>query len=216
MKIETLEVAGFIPALKGMRNPLNSWHKNDSSITNGKLVIGPNDMDRATKLVKAGPEHCKFLRQIQVWVDMDMPRYWWSEFDTYKFNTKNSCSTMHKLMGREILLDDFQYDVIDTAYFEYMVEKLNRCRKGYLDVRSIGGDQKGLNYWLMRAKRMLPESYLQLRTVNITYAELMNIYHQRKNHKMGDEWVKTFGAWCEELPYFKEMCILTMEKKEIK
>jgi len=219
VNIKTLEVAGLLPALKGMRNPKNSWHKSDiieSKTSPTGYFIGPNDKELAVRLVKAGPEHCKFLRQIQVWVDMDMPRYWWCEFDTYKFNTKNSCSTMHKLMSREIKLEDFQYDTIDIAYFEYTIDKLNRCRKGYNNVKSMGGDPKGLNYWRTRAKRILPESYLQLRTVNISYAELMNVYHQRKNHKMQDEWIKTFCKWCETLPYFKEFCIEPFEKKEKK
>ena len=118
MKIITKEVAGFIPALYGMRSPMNSWHLNDSKMYIGNEItgeecvyIGPNDMDLAKRLIKAGPEHCKFLRQIQVWADFDMPLYWWSEFDTYKFNTKNSCSTMHKLFNtkKEIELDDFIY-----------------------------------------------------------------------------------------------------------
>ena len=90
MKITTQEIAGFIPALHGMRSPMNSWHLNDSYIKNEKVFIGPNDMGLAKRLIKAGPEHCKFLRQIQVWADFDMPLYWWSEFDTYKFNTKTS------------------------------------------------------------------------------------------------------------------------------
>ena len=123
MKITNTEVYGFEASLRGMRNPMNSWHLQDTSANN----IGVNDMDLAKRLIKAGPEHCKFLRQIQVWADFDMPLYWWSEFDTYKFNTKNSCSTMHKLFNtkKEIELIERAGVIIEDK--EYTKEDLQRC-----------------------------------------------------------------------------------------
>ena len=198
MKITNVEVYGFIPALRGMRNPMNSWHLNDSKIDNKTITIGPNDLDLAKRLIKAGNEHCKFLRQIQVWADFDMPLYWWSEFDTYKFNTKNSCSTMHKLFNakKEIELDDFVYSKEDINTLNFIINELNSLRKRYLET-------KDFNY-VIRGKRLLPTSFKQKRTVNTNYAELINIYNQRKNHRLKEEWQDMFCKWCEELPYFKE------------
>lgn len=199
MNIKTKEVAGFIPALYGMRSPMNSWHLKDSYIENGKVIIGENDMDLAKRLIKAGPEHCKFLRQIQVWADFNMPLYWWSEFDTYKFNTKNSCSTMHKLFNakKEIEIDDFVYsNDVEKSLLSFSVRELNILRAEYLKTK---------NYNLViTGKRILPTSFKQLRTVNTNYAELINAYNQRKNHRLKAEWQDTFCKWCEGLPYFKE------------
>ena len=198
MKITNVEVYGFIPALRGMRSPMNSWHLNDSKIDNKTITIGPNDLDLAKRLIKAGNEHCKFLRQIQVWADFEMPLYWWSEFDTYKFNTKNSCSTMHKLFNakKEIELDDFVYSKEDINTLNFIIRELNSLRKRYLET-------KDFNY-VIRGKRLLPTSFKQKRTVNTNYAELINIYNQRKNHRLKEEWQDVFCKWCEELPYFKE------------
>ena len=198
MKITNTEVYGFIPALRGMRSPMNSWHLNDSKIDNKTITIGPNDLDLAKRLIKAGNEHCKFLRQIQVWADFEMPLYWWSEFDTYKFNTKNSCSTMHKLFNakKEIELDDFVYSKEDINTLNFIIRELNSLRKRYLET-------KDFNY-VIRGKRLLPTSFKQKRTVNTNYAELINIYNQRKNHRLKEEWQDVFCKWCEELPYFKE------------
>ena len=204
MKIETKEVAGFIPALYGMRSPMNSWHLQDTDKNNVghddmySISIGPNDLDLAKRLIKAGNEHCKFLRQIQVWADFEMPLYWWSEFDTYKFNTKNSCSTMHKLFNakKEIELDDFVYSKEDINTLNFIINELNSLRKRYLET-------KDFNY-VIRGKRLLPTSIKQKRTVNTNYAELINIYNQRKNHRLKEEWQDVFCKWCEELPYFKE------------
>jgi RNase P subunit RPR2 len=198
MKITNTEVYGFIPALRGMRSPMNSWHLNDSKIDNKTITIGPNDLDLAKRLIKAGNEHCKFLRQIQVWADFEMPLYWWSEFDTYKFNTKNSCSTMHRLFNakKEIELDDFVYSKEDINTLNFIIRELNSLRKRYLET-------KDFNY-VIRGKRLLPTSFKQKRTVNTNYAELINIYNQRKNHRLKEEWQDVFCKWCEELPYFKE------------
>ena len=214
MKITNTEVYGFEASLRGMRNPMNSWHLQDTKRMLGikgkyndfknndlsyeAIVIGPNDMDLAKRLIKAGNEHCKFLRQIQVWADFEMPLYWWSEFDTYKFNTKNSCSTMHKLFNakKEIELDDFVYSKEDVNTLNFIIRELNFLRKRYLET-------KDFNY-VIRGKRLLPTSFKQKRTVNTNYAELINIYNQRKNHRLKEEWQDVFCKWCEELPYFKE------------
>ena len=214
MKITNTEVYGFEASLRGMRNPMDSWHLQDTKRMLGikgkyndfknndlsyeAIVIGPNDIDLAKRLIKAGNEHCKFLRQIQVWADFEMPLYWWSEFDTYKFNTKNSCSTMHKLFNakKEIELDDFVYSKEDINTLNFIIKELNSLRKRYLET-------KDFNY-VIRGKRLLPTSFKQKRTVNTNYAELINIYNQRKNHRLKEEWQEVFCKWCEELPYFKE------------
>ena len=209
MKITNTEVYGFEASLRGMRNPMNSWHLQDSvpcanndycisSILWDATLIGEKDLDLAKRLIKAGNEHCKFLRQIQVWADFEMPLYWWSEFDTYKFNTKNSCSTMHKLFNakKEIELDDFVYSKEDINTLNFVIRELNSLRKRYLET-------KDFNY-VIRGKRLLPTSFKQKRTVNTNYAELINIYNQRKNHRLKEEWQDVFCKWCEELPYFKE------------
>lgn len=205
MKITNTEVHGFEAALRGMRNPMNSWHLQDSvpyycmpDILWDATLIGERDLDLAKRLIKAGNEHCKFLRQIQVWADFDMPLYWWSEFDTYKFNTKNSCSTMHKLFNakKEIELDDFVYSKEDINTLNFIISELNSLRQKYLET-------KDFNY-VIRGKRLLPTSFKQKRTVNTNYAELMNIYNQRKNHRLKEEWQDVFCKWCEELPYFKQ------------
>ena len=205
MKITNTEVYGFQASLRGMRNPMNSWHLQDSvpyycmpDILWDATLIGEKDLDLAKRLIKAGNEHCKFLRQIQVWADFEMPLYWWSEFDTYKFNTKNSCSTMHKLFNakKEIELDDFVYSKEDINTLNFIIRELNSLRKRYLET-------KDFNY-VIRGKRLLPTSFKQKRTVNTNYAELINIYNQRKNHRLKEEWQDVFCKWCEELPYFKE------------
>ena len=204
MKITNTEVYGFEASLRGMRNPMNSWHLQDTDKNNVghddmySITIGTNDLDLAKRLIKAGNEHCKFLRQIQVWADFEMPLYWWSEFDTYKFNTKNSCSTMHKLFNtkKEIELNDFVYSKEDINTLNFIIRELNSLRKRYLET-------KDFNY-VIRGKRLLPTSFKQKRTVNTNYAELINIYNQRKNHRLKEEWQDVFCKWCEELPYFKE------------
>ena len=194
IQIANTEVYGISASLRGMRNPLNSWHLQDTE----KDVIGFKDMDLAKRLIKAGPEHCKFLRQIQVWADFDMPLYWWSEFDTYKFNTKNSCSTMHKLFNAKkgIELSDFVFSEEEKPVLTFIISELNSLREKYLQTKDV-------NY-LIRGKRLLPASFKQKRTVNTNYAELMNIYSQRKTHRLKEEWQEVFCKWCEGLPYFVE------------
>lgn len=217
MKITNTEVYGIKASLRGMRNPMNSWHLQDTGYMDNEelmlqeelyedivfegVIIGSKDLDLAQRLIKAGSEHCKFLRQIQVWADFNMPLYWWSEFDTYKFNTKNSCSTIHKLLNNKkgIELTDFVYDKLDRQDIEKVCVKLNELRDRYLET-------KDFNY-VIRAKKLLPASYKQLRTVNTNYAELRNIYFQRKNHRLKEEWQDIFRKWVEGLPYAKELIL---------
>ena len=201
MYIETLEVAGIGSAIKGMRNPMNSWNKSDT-VNN---IIGKNDLELGKKLVLAGAEHAKFTRQIKVWADFDMPRYFWSEMDTYKFNNKNSCSTMHRLLHKttEITKDLFIYDEKDSDIIESIIARLNEIRLEYLETKSVD--------LIRRAKQLLPEGFLQLRTVDTNYAELRNIFKQRRHHKLKKEWQEIFCNWVRSLPYSKELILVGLE-----
>ncbi|WP_291567041.1 MULTISPECIES: hypothetical protein [unclassified Clostridium] len=221
MKIEYTQVFGFETAFRGKRNPMNSWHKSDSFIDtqfelneNSNIegfVLGEADKKLSQSLIVGGTEHCKFLRQIQVWADIDMPRYWLQEFDTYKFCEKNSCSTIHKLFNKQapITLDMFVVCSEDTDIAQSLIDRLNKIRGIWLTSTS----QKEKDYCLLRAKRILMEGFLQLRTVNTNYAELRNIYHQRKNHRLKEEWQDVFCKWVESLPYSKEL--ITYTEKEL-
>lgn len=164
-------------------------------------LIGPNDMKLAQNLIKAGPEHCKFMRQILVSFDVTMPRYVWSEFDTYHFNTKNSCSTMHKLLQKNVPItkDMFVYNEADSEVMEAIIKQLNELRIKYFEV-----DGKEKNEILQRAKAILPESFLQTRTVTTSYAELRNMYFQRRNHRLSD-WREDFCEMVNSLPWAKEL-----------
>ena len=190
-----------------MRNPLESWTRNDSEFKNGHLIsMGDNDLDLAVRLIKGGTEHRKFARQIQVWVDITAPLYWWKEFDTYKIGTTaNSTSTMHKIASKPITLDCFEtgdYDnslsMIDDVNVgvrvDCFIDDLEQLRQKYI----MTGDKK---YW-KELVRWLPESWLQTRTVNLNYEVISNIYKQRKGHKL-TEW-KAFCEWAESLPCFKQ------------
>lgn len=210
IKIENAQIFGFESALRAMRNPMNSWDKSDSdqyrpdvndwSCNNLEgFFLGDTDKKLAQKLTKAGSEHCKFLRQIHVWADFTFPRYWWSEMDTYHYNTKNSTSTMHKLMSRDLTLDDFVFDAGDTPLMYNILSSLNGIRFDYLQTDDI----ETKHYLLRRAKQLLPEGYLQMRTMDTNYAELLNIYKQRWNHKLTDWHI--FCSWVERLPYFVEL-----------
>ena len=228
MKFENTEVWGFEHSLRGMRNPKNSWHKSDShygcdEIMNcntcrtgqeegcfnlkNKYIIGENDMKLAQTLIKAGSEHCKFMRMIHVAVDTNMPRYWWSEADTYHFNTKNSCSTMHKLLnnGEPITLDMFVICEEDMDWWNYTVNKLESLRLEYKEIQRTTKDSEKMNRLLVRAKRMLPEGFEQMRTWDTNYAELRNMYFQRRHHRLKEEWNDTFCRWVESLPYAEDL-----------
>lgn len=225
MKFEKTEVWGFEHSFRGMRNPKNSWDRSDS----GKLYwdgtwyheelknyfteygvnfyIGENDMKLAQNLIKAGSEHCKFMRMIHVAVDTNMPRYWWSEADTYHFNAKNSCSTMHKLLNNDepITLDMFVVCEEDMDWWNYTVNKLESMRLDYKKIQRTTKDTNEMNRLLIRAKRMLPEGFEQMRTWDTNYAELRNMYFQRRHHRLKEEWVDTFCRWVESLPYAEEL-----------
>lgn len=218
MKFINTEVWGFTHAMRGMRNPMNSWDKGDTFLSDeydGKFCrgeldlweIGENDMKLAHNLLKGGDEHAKFMRMIHVSVDVDMPRYWWSEADTYHFNTKNSCSTMHKLLNNNapITLDMFVICEEDKEWWKYTINYLENLRQEYKSIQSTTKDTETMNKLLVRAKRMLPEGFLQMRTWDTNYAELRNIYFQRRYHRLKEEWIDTFCKWIETLPYAKEL-----------
>ena len=190
-----VNVFGWEGAIRGMRNPMNSWNKNDSIFSSDKVIIGENDLDLAKRLIKAGGEHRKFLRMIHVQFDISLPRYIWSEFDTYHFNTKSSCSTMHKLLTKEpITLDMFSYNAQDRYVMNIIVEQLNNIRLEFLKTKDAE--------LIRRAKQLLPEGFLQKRTIDTNYEELLNVYFQRRNHRLV-EW-REFCKELEKLPYFME------------
>ena len=223
MEFKNTEVWGFEHALRGMRNPKDSWDKSDSKywIPNDFLNenvcdenigwtpyhIGQNDMKLAQTLLHAGNEHSKFMRMIHVSVDVDMPRYWWSEADTYHFNTKNSCSTMHKLLNRNspITIEMFVTCEEDVDWWIDTIAKLEKLRQEYKHIQATTKDNNDMERLLVRAKRMLPEGFLQMRTWDTNYAELRNMYFQRRYHRLKEEWVDTFCKWVESLPYAKEL-----------
>lgn len=235
MEFENTEVWGFRHALRGMRNPMNSWNKSDTIFYNvceecdycderpdcvpwrtstGCVMLGEEDLKLCQKLLKAGNEHCKFMRMIHVAVDSDMPRYWWSEADTYHFNTKNSCSTIHKLLNNEnpITIDMFIICEEDRLWWENTVAELEMLRTKYKHIQSTSKDSSEMERLLVRAKRMLPEGFLQMRTWDTTYAELRNMYFQRRHHRLKEEWIDVFCKWVEALPYAKEL--ICYEKQE--
>ena len=203
IKIENVEVAGLSTAIRGMRNPMDSWDKTDSGQGSNWYVIGDADMELCRKLIKAGPEHRKFLRQIYVGFDITLPRYVWSEFDTYQWVVKNSCSTMHKLFKKDcpITLEQFMYNYNDIDILIPTLERLNRLSTEYF----IAPTQVQKDSILRRAKAILPEGFLQKRTVSTNYEQLRNIYRQRIHHRL-----PCWRSICEELeklPYGKEFII---------
>ena len=203
IKIENVEVAGLSTAIRGMRNPMDSWDKTDSGQGSNWYVIGDADMELCRKLIKAGPEHRKFLRQIYVGFDITLPRYVWSEFDTYSNVTKNSCSTMHKLFKKDcpITLEQFMYNYNDIDILMTTLERLNRLSTDYFKAPT----QVQKDSILRRAKAMLPEGFLQKRTVSTNYEQLRNIYHQRKNHRLPC-WHKICGE-IENLLYAEDLIV---------
>lgn len=199
IKIENIEVAGLSTAIRGMRNPMDSWHLSDSEGNK----IGPADMKLCRTLTKAGPEHRKFLRQIYVAFDITLPRYVWSEFDTYSNVTRNSCSTMHKLFKKDcpITLEQFMYNYNDIDILMTTLERLNRLSTDYF----IAPTQVQKDSILRRAKAILPEGFLQKRTVSTNYEQLRNIYRQRIDHRLPC-WRKICEEF-EKLPYGKEFIV---------
>lgn len=235
IKFERTEVFGFEHAIRGMRNPMNSWRKSDSGHEmlyvdqNGDenyaadITIGPNDLDLMKRLRNAGTDHRKYLRMIVVYVDITAPLYWWKEFDTYKVGTvANSCSTMHKIYAKKFTLDDFSAEHLysdELDFFKELISHLNGARELYLE------SKKKEDWWQMI--QLLPSSYNQKRTVMLNYEVLANIYKSRKNHKL-DEWAETklvgdcpanmypnkftigFCDWIKTLPYSE---LITGEEK---
>lgn len=219
LKIENTEVMGWEAAIRGMRNPMNSWEKSDSFChpslghcndcpvrnkcayifeQDGKPYrsgIGPEDLDLMTRLRNAGTDHRKYMRMITVYLDITAPLYWWKEFDTYKVGTvANSCSTMHKIHAKEFTLNDFSCEHLLDAFMAdllRLIDSLNAARK-----RFLATNDKAF-WWQMI--QLLPSSYNQRRTVMLNYEVLANIYKSRRNHKL-DEW-HTFCDWIETLPY---------------
>ena len=191
MKIKTLEVAGIHSALHAMRNPMDSWEKGDS--VTGQ--VGDKDKELSKKLAKSGTEHAKHLRMIMVWADIKAPRYWWTEFDTYRVGVeKVSCSTMHKLMARPVEVDDFENDGISPIALDNVIDYIN----GDMNLYKNTSDPETKNILWRGIIQLLPQSYRQKRTVMMSYAALRNIYRQRKGHKLS-EW-QQFREWIEGLP----------------
>lgn len=222
MKFENTEVFNFEGALRGMRNPMNSWDKSDSGYGYAKnptkFIIGENDIKLAQTLIKSGSEHRKFMRQIFISVDITAPIYWWKEFDTYKVGTvSNSCSTMHKLASTPITRDcfemddfvDFDLESEDMVFplkstWESLLSDLEFCRQKY-------NKTKDKRYW-KELIRLLPESWLQKRTITMNYENIFNMVHQRKNHKL-TEWSESFIGWAKTLPYAEELLFINIKPK---
>ncbi len=204
--LERTSVMNLENAMRGARNPMNSWSRMDSEYDEyGNYCLGPNDMDLAKRLRRAGSDHRKFIRQIFVSVDITAPLYWWKEYDTYKVATvANSTSTMHKIHSKPFELNDFSHDHLTPAslkVMEAMVEELEKVRLKY-----VSGKKKEDWYDLIQ---LLPSSYNQMRTCTLNYETLVNIYYARRNHKL-EEW-HTFCRWIETLPYAKELIIAAEE-----
>lgn len=198
IKFETNDVWGFEWAFKGMRNPMNSWDKSDSNWLFQE--IGENDLALAKKLINAGSEHRKFLRQIYVSVDITAPLYWWKEFDTYKVGTvANSCSTMHKIHAKEFTLDDFSCEHLSPPAISNLKNTI-KCMNDYRE--EFLKDSEKHNWW--QIIQLLPSSYNQTRTVTMTYENIYTMRQQRKGHKL-DEWRFDFFNWSDELPHLKEL-----------
>ena len=211
IKVENIETFGLYGAMRGMRNPLNSWDKADTTIYQEHdrefINIGVNDLNLATRLIKAGTEHRKFLRMIHVQMDVTAPLYWWKEADTYKVGTTaNSCSTMHKIAAKEFTLDDFSHDHLfndAVVYNGYVSISVLKCVIGALnEFRNLYLETKDKRYWWQMIQ-LLPSSYNQRRTWDMSMETLLSILHQRKNHKL-DEWNEFRDICLEQVPYLKE------------
>ena len=227
MKFENTEVWGFEHSIRGMRNPLESWSKSDSdycsrincndcskekncsSIGSKEFIIGKNDLELMQKLIRAGTPHRKFMRQIFVSVDITAPLYWWKEFDTYKVGTTaNSTSTMHKLASTPITkecfeMDDFEnvisVDISVKNIWLSLIVDLEELRQKY-------NETKDKRYW-KELIRLLPESWLQTRTITMNYENILNMIEYRKNHKLS-EWSESFMNWAKSLPYANDLLFL--------
>lgn len=206
LKVERISVMNLENAMRGARNPLNSWARSDSYYDeNGQYILGENDLGLAKRLARAGSDHRKYLRQIFVSVDVTAPMYWWKEYDTYKVATvANSTSTMHKIHSKEFSRDDFSLDKLDEdslAFFDTIIAKLEELRLKYVET-------KDKQYWY-DIIQLLPSSYNQMRTCSLNYETLINIYYARKGHKL-DEW-HTFCDFIKTLPYAKDLIMIKDE-----
>ncbi len=208
IKLERTSVMNLENAMRGARNPMNSWGRMDSGYdADGSYRLGPNDLDLAKRLRRAGSDHRKFIRQIFVSVDITAPLYWWKEYDTYKVGTvANSTSTMHKIHSKPFELEDFSHDHL--------------TERGLLSLQRTIGDLEEIRLRFVQDKKkedwydmiqLLPTSYNQMRTCTLNYETLVNIYYARRNHKL-EEW-HTFCRWIETLPYAREL-ILGEEETE--
>ena len=195
IKIENVDVYGFEAAIRGARNPMNSWDRMDSCYNNGEFEIGENDYKLLKNLTIAGPEHRKWNRMVTVTMDITAPLYWWKEYDTYKVGTvANSCSTMHKIQAKEFTVDDFSYEHLLEPSYKCLCETIVLLN----DAREIFNETKDKKYWWQMIQ-LLPTSYNQKRTVHLNYEVLGTIYHQRRHHKL-DEW-HVFCDTIKTLPY---------------
>ena len=233
IKIENVEVMGWKAAIRGLRNPMDSWVKSDSCFCGASecfdndecdsecagygqgFYVGEADLDLMNRLCNAGTDHRKFMRMITVYLDITAPLYWWKEFSTYKVGTvANSCSTMHKIHSKEFTRDDFSHEHLSCidigggvgspySLLQQTIQMLNECRTLYLQT-------KDKEYWWQMIQ-LLPSSYNQRRTVMLNYEVLANMYKSRKNHKL-DEW-REFCKWIEGLPYSE--LIVVKEKDNV-
>ena len=196
IRLERTSVMNLENAMRGARNPMDSGYDED-----GNYILGPNDMDLARRLRKAGSDHRKFIRQIFVSVDITAPLYWWKEYDTYKVATvANSTSTMHRIHSKPFSIDDFSHDHLTDAGTEILAQLVDELEK--IRLRYMEGKDKADWYDLIQ---LLPSSYNQMRTCTLNYETLVNIYYARRNHKL-DEWHE-FCAWIETLPYAAELIV---------
>ena len=236
LKLENTGVFGWEATIRGMRNPMNSWNKSDSGwgfvpsqtcptcdTYECGYIIGENDLKLMKSLSKAGNDHAKFLRMINVTVDITAPLYWWKEFDTYKVGTvANSCSTMHKIAEKEFTIDDFSHEhliVSDNvnhidmvAWLQGQIDVLNEWRRTFLDVKNSDVSSESAKRYWWQIIQLLPSSYNQKRTVQLNYQVLKSMYFARKDHKL-DEW-HILCDWMLTLPYFKEVCVDTNIKED--
>ena len=195
IKIENIDVYGWEAAIRGARNPMNSWDRMDTCYNNGEFEIGENDYKLLKNLTIAGPEHRKWNRMIAVTMDITAPLYWWKEYDTYKVGTvANSCSTMHKIQAKAFTLNDFSIEHLDYVCLDTMKVVIKRLNRN----RTLFNETKDKVYWWQMIQ-LLPTSYNQKRTVHLNYEVLGTIYHQRRHHKL-DEWVE-FCDTIKTLPY---------------
>ena len=203
IKISNITVLNFENAIRGARNPMNSWARMDSYYDeDGNYILGDNDLSLASRLAKAGSDHRKFLRQVIVSLDISAPLYWWKEFDTYKVGTvANSCSTMHKIQAKQFCREDFSHEKMSEGalmVLDQVIAFMEEERLKFIETKDKA-------HW-HNMIQLLPTSYNQLRTVSLNYEVLINIYRSRRYHKL-DEW-KILCAEIEKLPYAKELIML--------